>query len=83
METGRDLPLNIMESLGSSVEELEDILREPERYRTPKEDLQSQLTWDNGQLIETELTTKVHAEAGPRHSTYLLQMSSLVFMWVP
>ena len=56
--TCRDPEPDIKWSLGKSVEEEEEGLKEQEKSRTLKENLQNQLTLDPWRLTETELASQ-------------------------
>ena len=72
--------------LRESCGRIEKRLREPEESRTPQEDLQKQLTWDQGSLNVQRLNDqpiKKHSRARHRSFTYMQKMCILVFRLVP
>ena len=50
----------------NSLEERDDGLKEPERSRTPQENLQNQLTWAHKGLTETEPPSRKHSLKRPK-----------------
>ena len=76
-----DTEPNIRQSFWNSLEDGEEKFKKPERPKTLYVNLQSQLTSAYGDIERP--STRVHACASPRMSTYMKQVCSLAFMWGP